>query len=300
MFVFGSVGNTLALWFMFAKRRKASSIQQKGLKILLSLIVADSIVCYVCLPLQAMRMLHHQWVLHCNFEAVAFYLTILTVWASSLTICGVAFDRLILLTKYQSYPDIVTDKRINIFTAICWSLSCLGPATKFFPGGGGNKLFAPLNAVNLILPIIVLPFVYCRIVGAFKKSKQNIANRQNMQQQQQQQQHTRRDGNSSVVTRRCLILIGNFFFCSITATLFMVLLIANEKLQFMSSYTEDLMTRFSFLGLTMNSCINPIIYVLQHKEFKKFLLSRLCPLTRKNRKSNSLQSEATVKASTAF
>ena len=333
MFVLGSFGNAFACWHMFVVKNNKQRItprkptkpsQEKALKILVSLIVADSMVCFLCLPLQALRMFHYTWTLSCSLEAVAFYLTIMSVWASSMTICFIAFDRLVLLTKYERYADIITERRIKIFMALCWTLSAIGPVCRFVPGSGGFKLFAPLNAVILLLPVVVLPISYYRIVRTFSQIQSK--NHGNQQQQQQQQQQTEENiqredietcttattaittttrtakyagRNSKVekVSRRCLLLIGNFFCCSITATVFMALLIMNEKSHFLSKYAEDLLTRFSFLGLTMNSCINPVIYVMRDKNFRNTLMAALCVGKKKNRRIGSVSGTAMTKTS---
>lgn len=342
-FVFGSFGNTIACWYIFfAKNNNNTSIkisrgqksqtrkasQDNALKILASLLVADSLVCFLCLPLQAFRMFRYQWTLHCNLEAVAFYLTITTVWTSSMTICFIAFDRVILLTKYQYYTSIMNKKTIKVFMVVCWTISAFGPASKFIPGGGGNKLFAPLNALNLLLPVIVLPVSCYRVVKTFKQSQSQVTSYENKQRPPNHLNQIAEGMENSTeetkcqtvfstkptistmptpttttsviaqintksvekVSKRCLLLISNFFCCTIIATSFMVLLIANEKFHFLSNNAEDLLTRFSFLGLTINSCINPVVYVMRDRNFKKTLMNAFCIMERKNQQSKPSRS----------
>ena len=39
----------------------------------------------------------------------------------------------------------------------------------------------------------------------------------------------------------------------------------------METYTVHLITRFAFTGLTMNSCMNPVIFVMRDSKFKAAL-----------------------------
>ena len=285
MALFGSFGNAIAWWYMFLKRtekrthRKESYI--KGLVLLSSLLVADTIVCCICLPMQAIRMFSFELILNCKFEVVAFHLNFLTVWASSLSICVIAFERFVVVTRFNQYSNIITFNRIKIILTTCWIISGVGPGAKLIPGGG-SKIFPPMNACMLALPLLILPFFYFKIVKTVKDSEKKLlqSDATGCSRHHNLEQHTNNKTSfqkklyskkARKVSRKCTLLISNFFFCSITCFSLMIIVIINTRKNFMGMYTVDLITRFAFTGLTMNSCMNPVIYVMRDSKFKAFL-----------------------------
>jgi len=264
MFVIGSVGNGLALWFTmtFKKRNRRSNIG----KVMCSLIVSDAIVSFLCLPLQAARMFDYKILMNCLVDSITYHLTIMTVWSSSLTICFITFDRYVLLTKYTKYDDIITDKRTTIFITISWIYAGIGPITKQYY----FDLCSQLHAVNLVYPVVFLSIIYSFIVRSLRR---NISPAKGLKDDGNQQLQVisfdYENSRRRKVARRATLLILTFVFCSATATTLMFTLALNKKLRFLNGYSLDLFTRFSFLGLTANSCMNPIIYVMRDSQFKK-------------------------------
>lgn len=287
MCFFGSFGNVIAWWYMLLRKTEKKTSRKesytKGLSILSSLLVADTIVCCVCLPIQTIRMFNYDLLVSCTFEAVSFYLIFLTVWGSSLSICVIAFERFVLITRFKKYDSIITFNRIKIILTVCWLIALVGPGAKFIPGGG-PKIFAPINAFMLALPVLVIPFFYYNIVKTVKSSEKKLLKGvAEAGCSRNEQRHTSNNASSSLqqkklhckqakkVSRKCLLLISNFFFCSITCFILMIIITINTRRKFMKMYTVHLMTRFAFTGLTMNSCMNPVIYVIRDSKFKAAL-----------------------------
>ena len=283
MCLFGSFGNAIAWWYMFLRKNKKrrttkKETHTKGLYILSSLLVADTIVCCVSLPIQAVRMLNFDLLVSCAYEAVAFYVNFVTVWASSLSICVIAFERFVLITRFKQYNNIITLRRIRIILPTCWIIVGAGPSSKLIPGGG-LKLFAPINGFMLLLPVLILPVFYYKIVKTVRQSERKVLRREVTG----YSRHNHHSNNESTlqrklyfekarkVSRKCTILFSNFFFCSITCFILMVIVSINTRKKFMKMYTVHLMTRFAFTGLTMNSCMNPVIYVMRDSKFKAAL-----------------------------
>ena len=303
--LFGGAGNLLTCWYMFFEKKKCQLS-------LASLLVADTIACLVSLPLHSFRMFRQSWINSCHLEAVAFYVTIIAVWASSLSICIIAFDRYTLLTKYQRYNVIMKKRNVIIVLALVWFVSTIGPAAKFI---GGPKLFGPIHGAMLVVPIILLPIFYYGIVKHVKRNDQTmkahlpetVINRKitpsatssftsgpsSNSNNTTTTNNNNNNNNSTVgrsremkVMRRSTLLIGWFFLCSCTCTAFMVLLILNRQRRFLSPFLVHLLSRFSYLGLVMNSCFNPVVYSLRDVKYRRILKQVLCCRGRDNTASN--------------
>ena len=293
MCLFGSFGNAIAWWYMFLRKNEKKTTKKeshiKGLYILSSLLVADTIVCCVSLPIQAVRMFNFDLLVSCAYEAVTFYVNFVTVWASSLSICVIAFERFVQITRFKQYNNIITFSRIRIILTVCWLVALVGPAVKFICG---PKIFAPMNGSMLAFPVLVIPFFYYHIVKTVKTSERKLlqsvlaagcSTRNNQHSFHHTPRHISKSNVSTLhqkticckqakkVSRKCSLLIINFFFCSITCFILMVIVSINTRKKFMKMYTVHLMTRFAFTGLTMNSCMNPVIYVMRDSKFKAAL-----------------------------
>ena len=284
MCLFGSFGNAITWWYMFmrktAKRTFKKESYIKGLTILSSLLIADTIACCICLPMQAIWIFNYELLVSCTFGGASFYLCFLTVWASSLSICVIAFERFVLITRFQEYNHIITFDRIKIILTTCWLIALVGPGTKFIPGGGPT-IFAPINACMLALPILTIPFFYYYIVKTVNTTEKKLL--QALSASEHRSSHTAKNNASTLrqttqycrqvkkVSKKCSLLISNFFFCSITCFILTIIVTINTKKKFMETYTVHLITRFAFTGLTMNSCMNPVIFVMRDSKFKAAL-----------------------------
>ena len=306
--LFGGAGNLLTCWYMFIKKNKCHLS-------LASLLVADTVACLISLPIHSFRMFRQSWINSCHIEAVAFYVTIMAVWVSSLSICIIAFDRYTLLTKYQRYDQIMKKRNVKIVLAVVWLVSVVGPAFKFI---GGPQVFGPMNGAMLVVPVIFLPIFYYRIVKhvrkndrtmkthvpqlvinqketsstSFSTSSNNNTNTtttnsscntdnkstsgNNNNSNNNQSNATARRSREKKVMRRSTLLIGWFFLCSCTCTAFMVLLMMNRQRKFLSPFLVHLLSRFSYLGLVMNSCFNPVIYFLRDAKYRRTLKELFC------------------------
>ena len=281
--LFGGAGNLTTCWYMFLKKKSC----QMTLK---SLLIADTMACLVSLPLQSFRMFQFNWIADCHLEAVGFYITVIAVWASCLTICIIAFDRYTLLTKYKRYHIIMTKKRVKIMLALVWLVSVVGSCAKFVPGGG-PPVFRPINGAMLLIPVILLPIFYYGIVKHVHRSEKRMETHKKMGSQHSvPSQFTINEkatgGTSSSsnqlqskkrkVARRSALLVGWFFICSCTCIALMALLMVNRKKRFLTPYSVHLLSKLSYLSLVMNSCLNPVIYFLRDAKYQRTLKELFC------------------------
>jgi len=259
MATIGCIGNVLALWYlkqMSKKNNKQRNNRKKIQRITCSLIVSDSIVCFVCLPLQSVTMFDYNLLLNCVVDGIAAHLTVTTVWSSSLAICFIAYDRFVLLTNYTAYNTIITNRKVVAFIAISWTYANVLPTIKYFY----FDMFVPVNAANLIYPVITLSVLYYLLVRSLRRGAHGPSH--NVLSLGAENARRRK------VVKRCTLLILTYVFCSITVIAFMFMLAVNKKMRLLTTYGVDLFTRFSFLGVTANSCMNPVIYVMRDPQFK--------------------------------
>ncbi|XP_058017352.1 5-hydroxytryptamine receptor 6 [Ahaetulla prasina] len=311
------VGNFALILLIFSQRflRNTSNF------FLVSLFLSDLMVGLVVMPPAMLNQLYGRWVLDGAFCSVWFSFDVMCTSASILNLCVISLDRYLLIISPLKYKLRMTSARAFWLILATWTLAAL---VSFLPiKMGWHKMEFdrhPLNAtlqleeeqcrllvslpyaliasgLTFFLPSVAILFTYCRILLAARKQALQVATLTNKPISEQTQQVPRDQGQGSGLShhrkiankhsRRALkasltlgILLGMFFVAWLP---FFVCNMAQAVCNCISADFFDLLT---WLGYC-NSTMNPIIYPLFMRDFKRAMAKYLpcCPRTWERRPS---------------
>uniref|UniRef100_A0A8C6XQG4 5-hydroxytryptamine receptor 6 n=1 Tax=Naja naja TaxID=35670 RepID=A0A8C6XQG4_NAJNA len=312
------VGNVTLILLIFSQRflRNTSNF------FLVSLFLSDLMVGLVVMPPAMLNQLYGRWVLDGAFCSVWFSFDVMCTSASILNLCVISLDRYLLIISPLKYKLRMTSSRAFWLILATWTLAAL---VSFLPiKMGWHKMEfdrRPLNAtlqpegeqcrllvslpyaliasgLTFFLPSVAILFTYCRILLAARKQALQVAsltNNKPLSEQTQQVNPTAGQGSgasnhrkfANKHSRRALkasltlgILLGMFFVAWLP---FFVCNMAQAVCNCISADFFDLLT---WLGYC-NSTMNPIIYPLFMRDFKRAMAKYLpcCPRTWERRPS---------------
>uniref|UniRef100_A0A670Z291 5-hydroxytryptamine receptor 6 n=1 Tax=Pseudonaja textilis TaxID=8673 RepID=A0A670Z291_PSETE len=304
------VGNVTLILLIFSQRflRNTSNF------FLVSLFLSDLMVGLVVMPPAMLNQLYGRWVLDGAFCSVWFSFDVMCTSASILNLCVISLDRYLLIISPLKYKLRMTSGRAFWLILATWTLAAL---VSFLPiKMGWHKMEfdrRPLNAtlqpegeqcrllvslpyaliasgLTFFLPSVAILFTYCRILLAARKQALQVAsltNNKPLSEQTQQVNPAAGQGSgasnhrkfANKHSRRALkasltlgILLGMFFVAWLP---FFVCNMAQAVCNCISADFFDLLT---WLGYC-NSTMNPIIYPLFMRDFKRAMAKYLpcCP-----------------------
>uniref|UniRef100_A0A8C7E235 5-hydroxytryptamine receptor 6 n=1 Tax=Naja naja TaxID=35670 RepID=A0A8C7E235_NAJNA len=302
------VGNVTLILLIFSQRflRNTSNF------FLVSLFLSDLMVGLVVMPPAMLNQLYGRWVLDGAFCSVWFSFDVMCTSASILNLCVISLDRYLLIISPLKYKLRMTSSRAFWLILATWTLAAL---VSFLPiKMGWHKMEfdrRPLNAtlqpegeqcrllvslpyaliasgLTFFLPSVAILFTYCRILLAARKQALQVASLTNNKPLSEQthgasnhrkfaNKHSRRALKASLTLG---ILLGMFFVAWLP---FFVCNMAQAVCNCISADFFDLLT---WLGYC-NSTMNPIIYPLFMRDFKRAMAKYLpcCPRTWERRPS---------------
>ncbi|XP_070812318.1 5-hydroxytryptamine receptor 6 [Pituophis catenifer annectens] len=304
------VGNFALILLIFSQRflRNTSNF------FLVSLFLSDLMVGLVVMPPAMLNQLYGRWVLDGAFCSIWFSFDVMCTSASILNLCVISLDRYLLIISPLKYKLRMTSGRAFWLILATWTLAAL---VSFLPiKMGWHKLEFdrhPLNAtlqleeeqcrllvslpyaliasgLTFFLPSVAILFTYCRILLAARKQALQVASLTNNKPVGEQTQQVPRDqGQGSGVShhrkiankhsRRALkasltlgILLGMFFVA------WLPFFVCNMAQAVCNCISEDFFDLLTWLGYC-NSTMNPIIYPLFMRDFKRAMAKYLpcCP-----------------------
>ncbi|XP_013918997.1 PREDICTED: 5-hydroxytryptamine receptor 6 [Thamnophis sirtalis] len=304
------VGNLALILLIFSQRflRNTSNF------FLVSLFLSDLMVGLVVMPPAMLNQLYGRWVLDGAFCSVWFSFDVMCTSASILNLCVISLDRYLLIISPLKYKLRMTSSRAFWLILATWTLAAL---VSFLPiKMGWHKMDFdrhPLNAtlqleeeqcrllvslpyaliasgLTFFLPSVAILFTYCRILLAARKQALQVASLTNNKPLGEQTQQVPRDqGQGSGVSnnrkiankhsRRALkasltlgILLGMFFVA------WLPFFVCNMAQAVCNCISEDFFDLLTWLGYC-NSTMNPIIYPLFMRDFKRAMAKYLpcCP-----------------------
>ncbi|XP_078696677.1 D(1) dopamine receptor-like [Branchiostoma floridae x Branchiostoma belcheri] len=278
------VGNGLVL-LVVAKHR---SLQTRTNTFIVSLCVSDLLVGALVMPPAALTTLYGEWIFPQPFCPVWVSFDVMLCSASILNLCAISLDRFIQITNSLQHGTYMTGTRVAVLIAAAWLLSIL---TSFPPISLGlhehdgfptltnltlltptpqcifdpNKTFAlTASIVTFYIPMTTILFTYGTIFREAKRQAARVA-ALNVQLQtvDGQDSNNRAKGVTSLKAMRTLgIILGAFMIT------WLPFFIANVVRPFCYCVSGQVFEVLTWLGWT-NSALNPVIYPLFMKDFKR-------------------------------
>ncbi|XP_061457233.1 5-hydroxytryptamine receptor 6 [Rhineura floridana] len=302
------LGNFSLILLIFTQR----ALRNTSNYFLVSLFMSDLMVGSVVMPPALLNQLYGRWVLDSAFCSVWFSFDVMCTSASILNLCVISLDRYLLIISPLKYKLRMTSCRAVLLILATWTLAAL---ISFLPiKMGWHKVefgLQPFNAtlqpeeeqcrvsvslpyaliasgLTFFLPSVAILFTYCRILLAARKQAVQVASLTNnvaiAADEPTQQVHrahsqstatsdTRKFANKH--SKRALkasltlgVLLGMFFVAWLP---FFVCNVAQAVCNCISADFFDILT---WLGYC-NSTMNPIIYPLFMRDFKRAMAKYL-------------------------
>ena len=281
---------------------------------IVSLAVSDLLYAIMSLPLRLDQTVHNfNWCL--GLAACTYWIAIDAVFSSA-SICNLAavsIDRFIAITKPLDYPRIMTKKTVLSLIGFVWFYACLWGLLSLFnwddPGvqhitvlqecqNSNTIYYTSAAALSFLLPLLIVLFAYSWLLKiAFEQTKA-IARKQ-----LQHKKKTRILFRELKAAKTLGIVVGVFVVSWLP--FFIILLLA-----FWCPSCLDPMRENKRLGLSLkiifiyvlpqlNSCMNPVIYTVFNKEFRKAFRDMLTSYCSMSFKPDTLAS-STKKFSLSF
>ncbi|OWF55376.1 5-hydroxytryptamine receptor 6-like [Mizuhopecten yessoensis] len=292
-------GNIIVLLAVFSNRK----LRTVSNMFIVSLSLTDLFVGTIVMMPAALNEIFDQWILAREFCSIWVSFDVMLTSASILNVCLISIDRYIAIMTPLRYRTLMTNRRAILMLCVAWGISIL---SSFVPVENGlhNPEMATLEnltifseqpqcifivsfpyaviagSVTILLPIIVALTLYWRVSKEAKRqaflvgsliTAGNVLLGQHVASKHIREPFTRK------ATVTLGIIVGAFV---VTWTPF---LIANNIDAYFQVIPPKVFTAFVWLGYC-NSLINPIIYPLFMRDFRKVyksMFTKCCPYVRK-------------------
>ncbi|XP_015268042.1 PREDICTED: 5-hydroxytryptamine receptor 6 [Gekko japonicus] len=302
------LGNFSLILLIFTQR----SLRNTSNYFLVSLFMSDLMVGSVVMPPAMLNQLYGRWLLDAVFCSVWFSFDVMCTSASILNLCVISLDRYLLIISPLKYKLRMTSCRAVLLILATWTLAALvsflpikmgwhemefdarPPNATARPEEEQCRLLVSLpyaliaSGLTFFLPSIAILFTYCRILLAARKQALQVASLTNnvaiepdeptQQVHRAHSQPTATNDNRKFAnkhSKRALkasltlgILLGMFFVAWLP---FFVCNVAQAVCNCISADFFDILT---WLGYC-NSTMNPIIYPLFMRDFKRAMAKYL-------------------------
>uniref|UniRef100_A0A4W4FWS9 G-protein coupled receptors family 1 profile domain-containing protein n=1 Tax=Electrophorus electricus TaxID=8005 RepID=A0A4W4FWS9_ELEEL len=277
-------GNILLIALVFAHR----SLRCTSNCFLVSLFLSDLMVALVVMPPAMLNVLCGTWVLSPGFCSVWLCFDVMCCSASILNLCVISLDRYLLIISPLRYKQRMTPPRALLLVGGAWSLAAL---TSFLPIemdwhslGRSLSLQCRLRVtlpfalvatfLTFFLPSTAICFTYCRILLAARRQARQVSLNMCPSVSQlsgnSERRLAHRQGKRALKASLTLgVLLGLFF------SAWLPFFITNMAQAVCECIPPSLFDAITWLGYC-NSTMNPIIYPLFMRDFKR-ALGRLLP-----------------------
>ena len=190
---------------------------------------------------------------------LCFFYLFLLVCASFLNITAVADNRLLALSLYLRYQEIVTSNRVITSLVSLWLTSGVAACIFILLPSSNNMVIAIVSLVGLFL----ITAAYIRIYRVIRYHQRQIQSQ--FQQQNVQAMERRRENKSAL---NALFVYTIFLVCALPYLCSTLMFITNSsRVSFFAAYYA------SFFFVFLNSPINPLIYRWRYREIREIVKS---------------------------
>lgn len=304
--IFGTIcGNLLVFIAVYSKQ----ALRTVSNMFIVSLSLADLLVGTVVMIPAACNEIFQEWILAHGFCSIWASFDVMLCSASILNVCLISLDRYLVIMRPLRYNAIMSYRRAWILLTLCWTIAVL---TSFVPieNGWHNHEVPSLenltlnsdrpqclfivslpyalsaSTVTILLPIIVAFSLYYRV--SMEASRQacflgtliaptNVILGQRVASRHIREPYTRKATVTlGIIVGAYVVTWAPFLVCNITEV-------------FCWCIPPKLFTGFVWLGYC-NSLINPIIYPLFMRDFRKVYVNFFivcCPFIKKLKRTKS-------------
>ncbi|XP_054899007.1 galanin receptor 2a [Poeciliopsis prolifica] len=284
IFLLGIAGNSLVLAVLCRNGQMSTKTTNM---FIFSLGVADLCFIVFCVPFQATIYTLDQWVFGPVLCRAVHFIIFLTMYASIFTLTAVSLDRYLAICYPLRSRQMRTPKNALISICLVWSLALVfsTPYLSYFSQMDldGTLLCIPAwehkprfimdlwtFIFGYLIPVLVLSLTYARTIRYLWTSVDPVKDKS----------ESRRSKRK--VTKMILIVAALFCLCWLPHHLIILCMWFG---QFPLNHTTYALRILSHLVAYANSCLNPIVYALVSKHFRKGF-QNVFSCSRKRREEN--------------
>ncbi|XP_075415811.1 galanin receptor type 2 [Tenrec ecaudatus] len=285
IFLVGTVGNALVLAVLL---RGGQAVSTTNLFIL-NLGVADLCFVVCCVPFQATVYTLDSWVFGSLLCRAVHFLIFLTMYASSFTLAAVSLDRYLAIRYPLHSRELRTPRNALVAIGLIWGLSLIfaGPYLSYYRQSRLANLTvchpawsAPRRrALDLctfvfsyLLPVLVLGLTYARTLCHLWRAVDAVSAGSGARRARRR------------VTRMIVLVAALFCLCWMPHH---ALILCVWFGRFPLTRATYALRIFSHLVSYANSCVNPIVYALVSRHFRKGFRQTCAGLLRRAPRSTS-------------
>ncbi|XP_067130058.1 G-protein coupled receptor moody-like [Centruroides vittatus] len=271
--IIGIIGNLLTIIALYKHPRVRKHTTSA---FIMSLSIADFLFCSINLPFSASRFIHHTWI-HGDSLCIVFpFLRYVNVGLSLLSIAAITVNRYVFIVHPSWYDRIYQKKYIFSMVLSLWvfSISLMLPTLfgKWGRFGFDEKIMncsilevkgkSPktfLFIFGFLLPCIVIVFCYIRIFWVIVRSKTRVRKHSTSDSNEQVKKDPKKQQDWKI-TKMVLIIFSSFLICYLPIT---IIKVADKRVKYPALHIV------SYIFLYMSACINPLIYGVTNKHYRK-------------------------------
>ncbi|XP_067130087.1 G-protein coupled receptor moody-like [Centruroides vittatus] len=260
---------------------------------IINLCVADELFCIFSIPLAASLFIHKTWI-YSDFLCTIFPLFRSTNVAVSLfTIIAITVNRYVIIVHPKNYTKIYTKVSISVIIAFIWLVSFalltptalgiwgkfafdpeVGTCTVVKVNGKSSKTF--IHILAFVIPCFTFVFCYSRIFWIVRKSEKKFKIGHGLKKEENdkkfklkccgkkaeksESEGKQKQSKDLKLLKVILVIFLAFVFCY-TPIIF-VKIFKKEK-------SLPALNIIGYLGGYCTGCINPIIYVIMSREYRR-------------------------------
>ncbi|XP_067130088.1 G-protein coupled receptor moody-like [Centruroides vittatus] len=260
---------------------------------IINLCVADGLFCIFSLPLAASMFIHKTWI-YSDFLCMIFPMLRYSNAAVSLfTIIAITVNRYVIIVHRKSYTKIYTKVSISVIIALIWLVSFalltptafgiwgkyafnpeVGTCTVVKVNGKSSKTF--IHILAFVIPSFTFVFCYSRIFWIVRKSERKLKAGRGLKKEEKgvdfrikcfgkkaeksESEGKQKQSKDLKVLKVTLVIFLAFIFCYSPVTF--VKIFKKEK-------SMPFFNIIGYLGGYCTACINPIIYVIMSREYRR-------------------------------
>ncbi|XP_067130054.1 protein trapped in endoderm-1-like [Centruroides vittatus] len=311
--IFGILGNSLTILALL----KSPLLKNATSAFIINLCVVDGLYCSFNFPLAAFTFIHKTWPFGDLLCALFPLMGYANIAVSTSTVIAIAVNRYVIIVHPRSYKKIYTKTTIivTIFCLWLWSFLSLVPTSLevwgkfgFNPdismctiletNGKSPKRFFYFLA--FVVPIFVFIYCYTRIFLTVRKSGKLSRSKRDSEQETEVKYlwkklfcfHTEKNSNNSMKNNKGKKkLTKDLRLLRMILIIFIIFLISYTPIVIVKLFKKEkdlpVLTMLGIVGIYSTAIVNPIVYVVMSKSYRKAYLNLFVRSKKSTKESNT-------------